>query len=319
VIQDQEANIGDLWYVPPKPLLPRGWLVYSLDFVLAAIQGRAADPHAVRHSAGWLAFGTLVRAGMAVAQAIIMILAWIPGISWLLETTVRVFTRNAIGFFLRACYWKAKLQHLGQDTVIDQYVDIWGPSSISIGSRCHVDTYVRLAAGERGYGQHGSIRIGDFVHLGPGVHIAGRGGVEIRDYVGISANAHLYSATGVVELPSDPGQLASMSHMAPTDQQSVVEAPVVVEEYAFVGIMARIMPGTTIGRGAIVHACTEVTRSIPPFANYGGIPRGKQVGWRKPRRSSPKLGATVANASRTESRPSARVPEGEGDPGVPSG
>jgi acetyltransferase-like isoleucine patch superfamily enzyme/ribosomal protein S18 acetylase RimI-like enzyme len=217
-----------------------------------------------------------------------MLLAWLPGTSSILEIIARVFSRNAVGFFLRACYWKAQLNYLGQDTVIDQYVDIWGPASVSIGSLCHIDTNVRLAAGERRLRQHGWITIGDYVHLGPGVHIAGRGGVKIGDFVGVMANAHIYSATGVIERPCDPGQLIAMSHMAPHDQQHVVEAPILIDDFACIGMTARIMPGVRIGRGAVIHANVELTSDAPPFANIGAIPRGKQIGWRRPRRISPK-------------------------------
>jgi len=286
---EQIAEIARSWYTPLRPKPQTGWLVYSLDYVLAMLQGCAAEPHRVRHAVAWRVIGTMVLGVMAVAQAIIMFLAWLPVISAFVEVIARVWGGNAPGFFLRACYWKVKLKHLGQNTVIDQYVDIRGPASVSIGSHSHIDAYVRLKAGERRYGQHGSIEIGNNVHVALGVLIVGRGGVEIRDFVGISANAHLYSATNVVEHPGDPGQLISMSHMAPNDQQHIVEAPILLDEYAFVGMMVRIMPGVTVGRAAIIHANVELTRDVPPFANVGAIPHGRQIGWRRPRRTSPKL------------------------------
>jgi len=299
--REEIAEIAASWYVPPSPRVKTGWLVYSLDFVLATLQGAVYEQKEVRRTPGWLVFGHIVRVLMAVAQAIIMLLAWLPIVSWFLETLVRTFTRNSAGFFLRSCYWKAKLKHLGVDTLIDQGVEIWGPANVSIGSHCHIDTHVRLAAGERRHGQRGSITIGSFVHLGPGAHIAGRGGVQIRDFVGIMANAHLYSATGIVEKPSDPGQLISMSHMAPRDQQHIVEEPILIDRYAFIGMMTRIMPGVKVGFGAVVHGNCELTRDIPPFANIGGVPRGRQIGWRKPRRHSPRLSKEDKTASPTRS------------------
>ncbi|MBN2559853.1 MAG: GNAT family N-acetyltransferase [Phycisphaerae bacterium] len=288
-VTGDQAAVERLWYIPQPPEASRGWLVYSTDFILAALQGRAAEPHTVSHSAPWVLVAAIVRCLMALGQIILIILAWLPITSSLLETVARVFSRNAVGFFLRACYWKAKLRYLGQDTFIDQNVEIWGPKAVSIGSHCHIDTNARLAAGERRQAQHGWIRIGDYVHVGPGVHIAGRGGVEIGDMVGISANAHFYSASNTIELPSDPGQLISMSHIAPHDQQHIIEAPVIIEEYAFIGMMARIMPGVRVGRAAIIHANTELRRSVPAFANIGGVHQGRQIGWRKPRRPSPRL------------------------------
>jgi acetyltransferase-like isoleucine patch superfamily enzyme/ribosomal protein S18 acetylase RimI-like enzyme len=282
------ATVAQAWYTVPCPPAPRGWLVYSRDFILAAMQRRAAEPHTVSRTTTWLLLARAVQClVVAPLQVILMLLSWLPITSSLLETFARVFTRNAAGFFLRACYWKAKLNYLGQDTVIDQYVEIWGPSSVSIGSNCHIDTHVRLAAGERRQRQHGWITVGDFVHLGRGVHIAGRGGVKIGDFVGVMANSHLYSATGVVEHPDDPGRLLAMSHMAPHDQQHVIEGPILIDDYAIIGMSVKIMPNVRVGRGAIVHADCELTRDVPPFANFGGIPRGRLIGWRRPRRRSP--------------------------------
>ncbi len=281
--------IERLWYIPPRPVPPQGFLVYSRDFILAAMQGRITAPHQVSRAWYWQILAILVLSIMGLVQAVLMLLALLPITSCLLETLSRVFTRNAAGFFLRACYWKAKLKYLGQDTIIDQSVEIWGPAAVSIGSQCHIDTNVRLAAGERRQQQHGWITIGDCVHLGPGVHIAGRGGVKIGDFVGIMANSHLYSATGVLLHPSDPGRLISMTHMAPHDQQHVVEAPIHIDDYACVGMMSRIMPGVRVGRGAVVHANAELSQDVPAFANVGAIPRGRQIGWRKPRRPSPFL------------------------------
>ncbi len=292
----ESAAIERLWYIPPVRQSDRGWLVYTLNFVLATLQGRITEPFRTKRTAGWLLIGTLVRGFMALAQVIITVLAWLPLFSSFIETVARVYSRNATGFFLRACYWKAKLRHLGQDTIIDQYVDIWGAGAVSIGSHCHIDTNVRLAAGERRHGQHGSIDIGDFVHLGPGTHIAGRGGVRIGNCVGVMANAHVYSATGVIEHPDDPGRLMTMSHMAPPEQQHAIEAPIRIDDHALIGMMARVMPGVHVGRGAIVHGLAELTRDVPPFANIGALPRGRQIGWRKPRRPSPILRPTKATA-----------------------
>jgi hypothetical protein len=38
------AEIAKAWYVPPDPPFKTGWLVYSLDFVLAAMQGSITEP-----------------------------------------------------------------------------------------------------------------------------------------------------------------------------------------------------------------------------------------------------------------------------------
>jgi len=314
----EAKEVARSWYIPEKPPVRPDWIVYSLDFVLATLQGQITEPQNVRRTVPWLIAGTVVRAIMAVVQVVVILFAHIPVASWVLEMLARTFTRNGAGFFLRSCYWKARLKRLGTDTIIDQGVEIWGPANVSIGSNCHIDTNVRLAAGERRHKQRGSIEIGDFVHLGPGVHIAGRGGVRIGDYVGISSNAHLYSATGTIERPADPGQLVGMSHMAPRDHQHTIEKPIVIEPYSFIGMMTRILPGVRIGFGAVVHANCELTRDVPAFANIGGVARGRQIGWRRPRRKSPNLKTFAEKSAHGESA-SEITPEERGTVGPKDG
>lgn len=49
-------------------------------------------------------------------------------------------------------------------------------------------------------------------------------------------------------------------------------APVVIEDFVWIGALAMVMPGVTIGRGAVVLAGSVVTRSVPPFHVVGGNP-----------------------------------------------
>lgn len=49
-------------------------------------------------------------------------------------------------------------------------------------------------------------------------------------------------------------------------------SPIVVEDGAWIGARATILPGVTIGRGAIVAAGAVVTRSVDPLVTVAGIP-----------------------------------------------
>jgi putative colanic acid biosynthesis acetyltransferase WcaF len=49
-------------------------------------------------------------------------------------------------------------------------------------------------------------------------------------------------------------------------------SPIVIEQDAFIGARAFVLPGLTIGRGAIVGACSVVTRSVAPHATVAGNP-----------------------------------------------
>ena len=47
---------------------------------------------------------------------------------------------------------------------------------------------------------------------------------------------------------------------------------VVIEDWAYIGASSQIMPGVTIGEGALVAAGSIVTKSVPPYTVVGGNP-----------------------------------------------
>jgi maltose O-acetyltransferase len=83
------------------------------------------------------------------------------------------------------------------------------------------------------------VRIGARTMFGPGVHI--------------------YTATH----PTDP-------ELRATGVES--GKPVTIEEDVWIGGRAVIVPGVTIGKGAIIAAGSVVTKDVPPMTIYGGNP-----------------------------------------------
>lgn len=47
---------------------------------------------------------------------------------------------------------------------------------------------------------------------------------------------------------------------------------VVIKDWAYIGAYSQIMPGVTIGEGALVAAGSVVTKSVPPHSVVGGNP-----------------------------------------------
>lgn len=50
---------------------------------------------------------------------------------------------------------------------------------------------------------------------------------------------------------------------------------IVIEDWAYIGSGAHIMPGVTIGEGSLIAAGSIVTRSVPPGEVWGGTPAKK--------------------------------------------
>jgi len=60
---------------------------------------------------------------------------------------------------------------------------------------------------------------------------------------------------------------------------------ITIEPDAWIGTGAVILPGLTIGEGAVVGANSVVTRSVPPYTVVGGVPAHKikdvEVPWNR--------------------------------------
>lgn len=57
-----------------------------------------------------------------------------------------------------------------------------------------------------------------------------------------------------------------------TNKTSAEAKPVVIEDNAWIGTRAVIMPGVTVGQGAVVAAGAIVLRDVPPLAVVVGSP-----------------------------------------------
>jgi maltose O-acetyltransferase len=55
-------------------------------------------------------------------------------------------------------------------------------------------------------------------------------------------------------------------------QGTEVYPPVIIEDDVWIGARATILPGIKIGKGAIVGACSVITKDIPPYAIFAGNP-----------------------------------------------
>jgi len=69
------------------------------------------------------------------------------------------------------------------------------------------------------------------------------------------------------------------------DPQSPVFAesagPVIIKDFAWVSSHAIVLPGVTVGRGAVVAAGAVVTKDVPALAIVGGNP-ARMIGERQP-------------------------------------
>lgn len=105
----------------------------------------------------------------------------------------------------------------------------------------------------------GGITIGHDSLIGDHCFLDGRAPLTIGDHVGIASDVMIYN---------DEHNINSQSY----DNSF---GPVTIKDYVFIGPRAIILPGVTIGKGAVVAAGAVVTKNIPEFEVWAGIPAKK--------------------------------------------
>lgn len=64
------------------------------------------------------------------------------------------------------------------------------------------------------------------------------------------------------------------------EQKGYKTGRIIIKDDVWIGLRAIIMPGVTIGTGAVIGAGAVVTKDVPPYAVVGGVP-AKVIKYRK--------------------------------------
>ena len=109
-----------------------------------------------------------------------------------------------------------------------------------------------------------NLEIVNHVMLGPSVDIYNKAKVTIGKSVIISREVFLCTASHDISSPT----------------MELVTKPIVIGDNVWIGAKATILPGVTIGEGAVVGACAVVVKDVPPWSVVVGNP-AKVVGERR--------------------------------------
>ena len=148
--------------------------------------------------------------------------------------------KKGCNFFIRR-YIISKFSSVGAGVYIGQN-GIFTYENIEIGD----DVYIGANAVFQS--SYGKIIIGNHIMFGPGVHIHG-GNHKIKEV----------------------GKL--MKHTSPKQQGD--DGFVIIEDDCWIGSNAIILSNVTIGQGSVIGAGAVVTKSIPPYSVYTGVPQAR--------------------------------------------
>lgn len=103
------------------------------------------------------------------------------------------------------------------------------------------------------------LKLGNGVAVGWFAELDARGGIEVGDNTNISSHVKIITGSHDID---DPYFTADFK-------------PVIIGERCWLGTGAIVLQGVTIGDGAIVAAGAVVTKDIPPYEIWGGVPAKK--------------------------------------------
>ena len=162
--------------------------------------------------------------------------------------------------FFRKLYWRAQGMQIGVAVSLPKFQVTW-PHQVYIGNNCKLerDVYFKYD----GIWQQGpSIVIGARSFVGAFVEF------NIRRNISLGADCLI--ASGCKFIDHDHG---FSSRDIPINVQAVgAEKPIILEDNVWLGVNVVVLKGVKIGRGAIVAAGSIVTKSIPPYEIWAGIP-----------------------------------------------
>lgn len=176
-----------------------------------------------------------------------------------LLTVMVTYLPGEFGNYLRYCYYKKKLEHLGEGSRIDQGAIIANPKNVSISDHTWIDKNV-IILGDKG------VEIGKRVHIAQNCLIQGGGTLKIGDYVTVASGSLIYSATDTVF-----GGKGTNSMFPPEYRNPVAKRCVVLGNHAFVGARTVILLAS-LGEGSVVGAGSVVTEDIPAWKIAVGAP-----------------------------------------------
>lgn len=148
------------------------------------------------------------------------------------------------------------LASCGTDCIFESGVMVFHPENIHLGNGIYIGHQTIL----KGYYKN-QMCIGDHSWIGQQCFLHSAGGISIGKHVGIGPGVRIISSQHLDKGRDTPLLFSEISF-----------APVRIGDDADLGIGACILPGVSIGKGALIGAGAVVSRDIPDYAVAAGVP-----------------------------------------------
>ncbi len=122
----------------------------------------------------------------------------------------------------------------------------------------------------------GNVEIGSNVVIGEGARLVSTiASIKIHDYVVFGPDVTIYTG-------DHPTNIIGKHIIEITDAEkcrgtSLYDKDVIIEAGCWIGTGAIILKGVTIGRGSVIGAGAVVTKNVPAYSIYVGVPLAKCI------------------------------------------
>lgn len=179
---------------------------------------------------------------------------------------IRVKLSNRGSSFLRKIFFKLQGLQIGNGTNLPKVKITW-PHQVRIGNNCKLESNIFFKF-------DGILKQGPSIIIDHNVFIGTNTEFNIRKSIQIKSNCLI--ASGVKFIDHDHGFLKDNL----INKQPGVELGITINEDVWIGANAVILKGVEIQKGAIIAAGSVVTKNIPSFEIWGGVP-AKKISERK--------------------------------------
>ena len=150
-------------------------------------------------------------------------------------------------------------RRLGKNIKIARNCTIINVENISIGNNVRIDAYTTIIASGDGY-----VDIGSYVHIGTCCLMIGGDGIIMEDFSNLSHGSKIYSRA------DDMSGEYLVNPLVPEELTNVSKGCVTLKRHSVIGTSSVLLPGITVGEGAVVGALSLVNKNLPGWGVYFG-------------------------------------------------
>lgn len=147
----------------------------------------------------------------------------------------------------------------GQGAKIHSSCVLVGAANIRLGDFVRIDPFCVITA-------TAPITIGNRVHIASHCSLVGGAGVTIGDYASVSHGARLFSES------DDLGASALIGSQVPRERRAILSGRIVLGPHVCIGAGSIVLPGVSVGEGAVTGAFSLVRENLEPWSINVGVP-----------------------------------------------